>query len=174
VVARTTRSVVTVDGKRPFIIGNILAAGIYGSERTETGLPPMTKLFDGASTWTAAGVLESGGTVNWEEAMQFVEANYEGASAYAERNDMEFIPMVFPGFDDRANDYWGGDRYIPRSLERFEEMLALAEEHGTTDMIDVATWNDWPEGHQLEPGTWRGQDYGTAYPEAIEEFQQVS
>lgn len=168
------RSYLTVDDTEPFLIANILGAGVYGSEETDTGMPPMTKLFDGVSTWTASGVLDSGSAVDWASAMEFVEANYEGAVSYAERNGMEFIPMVFPGFDDRANHCWGRDRYIPRSLEKFDEMLALAEEYATTDMIDVATWNDWPEGHQIEPGTWRGNEYGAEYLESIQRFQSPS
>jgi hypothetical protein len=165
------RSHLSVDGTEPFIIGNILGAGIYGSEETETDMPPMTSLFDGLSTWTAAGVLESNSEVSWEETMNFVESNYEGGLNYAERNNMEFIPMVFPGFDDRANHCWGRDRYISRSLEKFTEMLNLAEGYETTGMIDIATWNDWPEGHQVEPGTWNGNEYGTDYLEVIKEFQ---
>jgi hypothetical protein len=168
------RSYLTVDDTEPFLIANILGAGVYGLEESDTGMPPMTKLFDGVSTWTASGVLDSGSAVDWASAMEFVEANYEGALSYAARNEMEFIPMVFPGFDDRANHCWGRDRYIPRSLEKFDEMLALAEEYATTDMIDVATWNDWPEGHQIEPGTWRGNEYGSEYLESIQRFQSPS
>jgi hypothetical protein len=34
------------------------------------------------------------------------------------------------------------------------------------------TWCDWAEGTQVEPGTFRGEDYGTDYVEQIAEAQR--
>jgi len=80
--------------------------------------------------------------------------------------------MVFLGFDDRGNQCWGGDRYIHRNVDRFGEMLTLADEYRTTNRIDIATWNDWAEGTHIEPGSFRGKDYETDYLEEIQAFQQ--
>jgi hypothetical protein len=81
-----------------------------------------------------------------------------------------FWPMVFPGFDDRHNEQWGQDRRIPRSTQYFRDLLQLAETYGD-GRINIYSFNEWTEGTQIEPGAFRGNDYGTDYLEIIEEFQ---
>jgi len=38
-------------------------------------------------------------------------------------------------------------------------------------MINIATWNDWGEGTQIEPGIHEGTDFGTEYLEKVVQFQ---
>lgn len=168
---RDVRSELTVDGINPFIIANIGSGGRYGSSDSDTNLPEMVKLFDGISTWTASGALEPGKEVSWDDAIGLARDNFAGAVDFVNQNGMEFIPMVFPGFDDRSNPCWGQNRHIPRNPTYFRKLLELADEHRTTNLVDIATWNDWPEGHQIEPGSFKGTDYGTEYLQVVKEFQ---
>ncbi|WP_162224674.1 glycoside hydrolase family 99-like domain-containing protein [Halorussus amylolyticus] len=165
------RSRLTVDGVEPFLVANMgPAATGYEDDEFRT----MATQWDGISTWTGPdlGDHDGGETYDWEEVITDLEAQYSATREFTTNNDMEFFPTVFPGFDDRANARWGDDRHIPRSTDRFEEILQMAAEYATTDMINVATWNDWAEGTQIEPGSFRGTDYGTVYLEIIKQFQQ--
>lgn len=79
--------------------------------------------------------------------------------------------MVFPGFDNRDNDRWGVDRYVPRDPSHLRQLIELAERYKTTDRINIATFNGWAEGHQIEPGSFRDEDYITEYLDVIRDSQ---
>jgi hypothetical protein len=167
------RSHLQVEGKDPFIIGGVSAGrGYWGFDESA----PLLKEFDATTTWTNTWALAEEeldtNQANWSNLMPYIEANFKGHRKFTETHDMEFIPMVFPGFDDRLNTCWGQDRYIPRSQEQFKDLLELADEYRTTNMIDIATWNDWTEGTQIEPGSFRDTDYGTEYLKIVQEFQK--
>lgn len=161
-----------VDGTDPFIIGGVTGDATDGFENSKPQIPRFLKELDGTTTWVAGSAWGEDNQATWEEVISYVEENFEGHRSFVEQHDMEFIPMVFPGFDDRMNACWGQDRLTPRSQNDFADLLEVADEYRTTDMIDIATWNDWTEGSQIEPGSFRGTDYGTAYLEVVEEFQQ--
>jgi hypothetical protein len=165
------RSHLRVEGTDPFIIGGVVGAAGYHGFPNDRIVDFLSEL-DGTSTWVASGAWGSDDRATWAEMKPWVERDFEGHRTFCENHDMEFVPMVFPGFDDRPNTCWGQDRYTPRSTDGFEALLELADEYRTADMIDVATWNDWTEGSQIEPGSFRETDYGTAYLELVEEFQQ--
>jgi hypothetical protein len=124
--------------------------------------------FDGFTNWV--GKVKPDKTISNEESLEYMEENYRGIAEYAD-DDQVFWPMVIPGFDDRHNEAWGRDRQIPRSTEYFQEMLALAEEYGD-GRINIYSWNEWAEGSQIEPGSFRDENYGTEYLEVVEQFQQ--
>jgi len=48
----------------------------------------------------------------------------------------------------------------------------MANEYRTSKRVNVFTWNDFTEGTAIEPGTWRGNDYGTEYVEHVQELQK--
>lgn len=161
------RSHLRVDGKDPFLVADSARIGVPGGWAWTEEL--FTE-FDGLTTWI--GNLESGETISWEDQHSLIEKNFRGCREFAREHDMEFIPTIFPGFDDRGNTSWGQDRHIPRSQEDYKEILETADKYRTTDRINIATWNDWAEGTQIEPGSFRGADYGTDFVEIIEEFQR--
>lgn len=162
------RSQLTVDGTDPYLIGDFHdnAIGGYSEEATE-----LNRQFDAATNWT--GLTNPGETVPWEDAFEHMRRNYEAIRSFTEEHDMNFAPMVLSGYDDRGNECWGGGKHVPRAPEHLASLLELADEYRTTDWINLATFNGWPEGHQVEPGRFDGTDYGTAYLEAIEEFQKT-
>lgn len=159
------------DGPQPFIV---TTSGDYGRwERQEPAEPDETTrsymhAFDGYTTWFPH--LRSGEQTEWETALEETEAEFDGLRTVAEEQSQAVIPTVYPGFDDRGNACWGEERYLPRSVERFEELFALADEYRTHDRVNVATWNDWNEGTMIEPGAHDEQAFGTSYLDVIREY----
>jgi hypothetical protein len=159
------RSELTIDGTEPYLLGEVRRALSTNRDHFAS----LDSEFDGLTNWTALP-----GGVDWatqSEALDLLDRNLAAMAEFATDHDQDVAPMVSPGFDDRPNTCWGGDRYIPRSVSYFEHQLAIAEEHRTVDRLCIATWNDWTEGHQIEPGTFQGEDYGTDYVEAVRSVQ---
>lgn len=156
------------DGPEPFLV---TTSGDYGRWLDRDDADPdgrtneYMQAFDGYTTWFPH--LESGGVTNWADALAATEAEFSALGALADTEGKAVIPTVYPGFDDRGNDCWGEDRYLPRRVDRFRDLLELADEYRTHDRINVASWNDWNEGHMIEPGAHEGTEYGTTYLEVI-------
>lgn len=160
------RSELTINGKNPFLIGEFRNTGIGGVPEK---YQELFSQFDAASSWT--GVLEAGETISQETSYKQTRRNFEGLRSLAEKNDMEFVLTVYPGFDDRHNKCWGEDRHVPRSPEFMSKLLNLADSYRTIDKINISTFNGWGE-NPIEPGTFRGTNYGTDYLEVVKRFQQ--
>lgn len=165
------RTRLAVNGKDPYLVGGMASAGM-GSAYQVPRIRDLAIQFDAVRNWTARINQHRGETYGWEQVLSDVEANFRGTQEFTDANGMDFIPTVFPGFDDRGNTCWGGDRLIPRSPHRFNQMLELAEEYASTDRVNIYSWNEWFEGSQIEPGTHRGNRYGTSYLEVVKDFQQ--
>ena len=172
------RSRLTLDGTEPFMVAGM---GAQGHRYVEEGdyyrhHKELALGFDAVMNLVAAPVFlnDPDGQVGLEETREWLDQNYRGHSAFADENDMEFFPRVIPGFDTRANTCWGNDERIPRDLEFFETNLQMAKEYGTSERLNVFTWNDFTEGTAIEPGTWRGNDYGTAYLERVRKLQRAN
>ncbi len=70
---------------------------------------------------------------------------------------------VWPGFDDRENTSWGGNRLMSRSkglvydstwtyILNYDKPLPL-------EWVVIETWNDWNEGTEIEPSMEDGYKY---------------
>lgn len=172
------RETLTIDGTEPFIVGNIGGVG----HRYATGgqlpddLLDMIRSFDGIHNgYVSLNEREDEDNVEYfrETTKEFIK----NTSEFADEFNLEFIPNVHTGFDTRENHCWPMQRYFGRSPEMFEEFLDLAIEHRTTELVHIWSWNEWAEGHMIEPGTWQGEDfeevdYGTTYLEILEEKKQ--
>lgn len=160
------RERLTRGGTEPYLVSDI-------NDVPPNGLPPRqgrwNRQFDGVSTWFSHF---KDGRTPWDWFLEQTEEEFRLLREFADRNEIDFLPMAFPGFDDRTNDCWGEQRHLPRNVDRFADVLALADRYRTRDRINLATFNGWPEGHQVEPGRFDGADYGTTYLEAIETFQK--
>ncbi|NEU58611.1 hypothetical protein [Halorussus sp. MSC15.2] len=157
------RNELTVDGNEPFLVGGI---GSWAFEGFPNAIEQFGRQFDAITSWVGN---PKAGYNPWERHRKKVGEIFRRSFWYAIENDLEFVPMVFPGFDDRPNDCWGDGRHVPRSPKHLAELFNLAKKYRTVDRTYVATWNGWPEGHQIEPGTFSGQDYGTAYLDVVKE-----
>jgi hypothetical protein len=163
------RNLLTVDGKEPFITGTFGGWGLsnYSNEDARS----LASQMDAVRNQKIV-TLHDDMRGEWDSTLQLAEDSYSGHQEFAKENGLDFVPLTGPGFDDRANTCWGPNRLVPRSQSGFRKLLALADEYSTTDMIDIATWNDWTEGTQIEPGSYRGNNYGNGYLELIKDFQQ--
>lgn len=67
---------------------------------------------------------------------------------------------VWPGFDDRKNTSWGGNRLISRSGGAIYDStwMYVHKYHGEIPMkyVMIETWNDWNEGTEIEPSQQNG------------------
>ncbi|NEU58789.1 hypothetical protein [Halorussus sp. MSC15.2] len=157
------RSELTVDGNEPFLVGDIGGRSVGGFS---DAIKRLGQQFDAITSWVGS---PDPGFNPWDRHRAKVEKTFRRSFWFAIANDIEFVPMVFPGFDDRSNSCWGGETHVPRSPQHLAELFNLAKKYRTVDRTYVATWNGWPEGHQIEPGTFSGQDYGTAYLDVVKE-----
>lgn len=164
--AEYLRSGLTVDGTEPFLVSSITDVpdtGLSGDEAV------WNRQFDAVTTWFPNP--RSDGKSEWEWYVGRAEGDFRVLRDFAESHGMDFIPTVFPGRDERNNTCWGTNPYVPRDPSHLEQMLELANQYKTVDRINIATYNDWVEGHQIEPGTFNGQQYGTAYLDILKKFQ---
>lgn len=162
------RGHLTVDGTEPFIVGgtNWWGESGYPSERKKE----LSRQFDGVTTWVAGAAQGDDGYASQEEALAWMEENFQGHRDFVDRHDMEFIPMTFPGFDERGENC-GPGRVTPRSPGFFKEIFKLADKYRTTKMVNIAVYNHWKEATHIEPGTFRDNEYGTAYLEVVQDIQ---
>lgn len=171
---RYLREQFSVDAE-PYLVGMAMNLHTIGPNVPEEIRTAMTH-YDALTHWFGIDAvrhergLDPGEPTRWSDVKDYHETYYPVAREFVDNHDMEFIPTVFFGFDDRSNDCWGADRYLPRDPSHLQEMLELADEYRTSDRINVATFNDWPEAHAIEPGITRGEAHGTEYLELIEEF----
>lgn len=168
------RSELTVDGNDPYLIGGFSNFGeIYYEEGSQSWMEEelnLVRSLDAVSNWIEPLPPEESSI---EKDNDIVNSNYIGYEKLAEEEDLDFIPLAYPGYDDRDNNCWVDEqRYLPRGNEYFEDRLRIADEHRTIDRIDTASFNDWGEGHQIEPGEHRGEEYGTEFLEVVREFAQ--
>lgn len=153
------RDRLSVNGRDPYLIAHEPAPALN---------PDFANAFDGYTTWF--GPLTRLGQPSWGEFINAKEKIARRVSQFARSNGKDYLPMAVPGFDDRANTCWGGDRYVPRSSAHLADMFELADRFRTRKRINIATFNGWPEGHQIEPGRINGQRYGTEYLEKVKRY----
>lgn len=162
------RSELTLEGTDPFLIGEFRNNGLNGGVNEK--YQDYFAQFDAGSTWT--GILRPGETVAWDTSFESTRKNFEAIRAFTDEHDMEFVPTVYPGFNDTHNSCWGGDRHTPRSPDHLAQLLKLADQYRTLDKVNIASWNGWSEGHQIEPGMFQRSEYGTDYLNVVREFQK--
>lgn len=165
--ADVVRKEARTDRGDPYILFGIGAAGAYLNHEELAPLRELAKQFDALRTWF------HGTRGGWDAVIERAKEDFEGCQRFTEKHDMEFIPIARPGYDERwdTGEYRTTDRYLPRDSDRFRQLLKLADQYRTTDRVFVC-YNDWIEGHTIEPGTFTGTDFGTEYLEVVREFQQ--
>jgi hypothetical protein len=165
------RESLTVDDTDPYLVtdtpdGHV---GPGGSKFRD-----LFRHYDAVTNWMGVNELERQGNLEWNAVLGYTDQNMAATRTWALEQEIGYIPAAFPGFDDRGNSCWGHDRHLPRDPERFSQMLDLAAEYRTDppNRITVGSWSGWPEGHSVEPGSFRGEDYGTNYVERIRTLQE--
>ena len=112
--------------------------------------------FDGFYTYFASDGFVYGSTpANWKE-----------MAAFAQKNDLIFIPCAGPGYlDTRIRPWNAGNTEDRKGGEYYRYMLNSAiDVH--PEFIGVTSFNEWHEGTQIEPaipyriGDYHYEDYG--------------
>lgn len=151
----------------PYILFGIGAAGPHLDHDELEPLRELAKQFDALRTWF------HGTQGGWDDVIERATEDFEACKSFAEKHDMEFIPVARPGYDERwdTGDYRTTERYLQRDPDRFRQLLQLADKYRTTNRAFVP-FNDWIEGHTIEPGTFTGTEFGTEYLNIVKEFQK--
>jgi hypothetical protein len=165
------REALTVDGTDPYLVTDT-PDGHVGPGPAK--FRNLFQHYDAVTNWMGVNELERQGTLEWNAALEYTDRNMAATREWALEQDIGYIPTAFPGFDDRGNTCWGHDRYLSRDPERFAQVLDLAAEYRTDppNRITVGSWSGWPEGHIVEPGSFRGEDYWTTYVEQIQSLHE--
>lgn len=155
----------TVDGTKPYLVSEITDVPNQGLQGDSAVLHSQ---FDAMTTWFPNP--QNDDKTEWDWLVKRAEGDFKVLRDFVDENDMDLIPTAFSGFDARFNDCWDVSRYTPRAPSHLGQMLRLADKYKTIGRINVATWNDWVEGHHIEPGRFAGTEYGTSYLEEIPAF----
>jgi hypothetical protein len=98
--------------------------------------------------------------------------------------DIPYFPSVSPGWDATPRGVMHGSRWVKRypwwpvvvggSPELFQDFLTEAIRFSRKSSEDaltfIASWNEWSEGHYLEPD----ERYGTGWLEAVREARRLA
>ena len=124
-----------------------------------------------------------------------VVAKYREYKKIAEQNNIDFIPGIMPGFNDRGVRLARNHYVIPRQFGPGEpegslfiksiERLALPFLDPDINMVLITSWNEWNEGTQIEPtilspptnsdSSESGEDYtqGYFYSGYVEKYLEI-
>ncbi len=165
----------TVNGTKPFLVADIgtLPGGLQEGWNPPDEYMKAIMKCQGVSHWFHPTLNEEK-RVDPDKYLENTEEMMQAHNVFALTRNMEYIPVVYPGFDDRANKCWGGDRYVKRSPDLLENTMKLAKKYGTAGFSYLATWNDWAEGTMIEPGTYQNEEFGTDYLKVIRKIQEQS
>lgn len=85
----------------------------------------------------------------------------------ARENDFAYVPTVSGGFDDYAWNRTVGTMYdgeqVSRAVENYKNNLLPKDSGLATPMLNLATWNEWGEGHYFGPS----KGFGFSYLDAV-------
>lgn len=170
------RSGLSIDDTPAYLVANIPKFGVYGFGDELTAL--LTE-FDAVTNTPIVPINpQENPTPSWEDVFAQWIANMEGIYEFANNHGLDYIPAASPGFDERGKrpDPPEGcppvkRRRVPRSPNHLRQLLAVSQEVRSSSHIQIATWNNFLEGTAIEPGTFWGTNYGTAYLDVVADFQ---
>ena len=84
---------------------------------------------------------------------------------------------VWPGFDDRKNTSWGGNRLIDRdegtTYEATWNYVLNYRGKLPLNWVVIETWNDWNEGTEIEPSLEDGYKYLLSTIKKVNSFKEI-
>lgn len=85
----------------------------------------------------------------------------------ARENDMGYVPTISGGFDDYTWARSVGHRYdgeqVRRAVEYYKNNMLSKDSGLAKPMLNLATWNEWGEGHYFGPS----KGYGFSFLDAV-------
>lgn len=150
--------------------GALLVWNTFGEgENTEDYVDAFYPWVQPGGSWDADGL-------NWGKG--YLDYFYRTANEF-ENSSQKFIGGgVWPGFDDRNNTSWGGNRLISRQDGTvYDSTWSFVREYSdslTMEYVMIETWNDWNEGTEIEPSEEYGYKYIVRTEENIAKLTQES
>ncbi|CAL1575924.1 unnamed protein product [Knipowitschia caucasica] len=100
----------------------------------------LTAGFDGFYTYFATNGFSYGSTLK----------NWDGLRAFAEDNNLLFIPSVGPGYIDTSVRPWNFQNTRNRINGKYYETALSAALEARPDFMSITSFNEWHEGTQIE------------------------
>lgn len=134
---------------KPYLIWNTFGEG----EEVESYVDSFYPWVQPGGDWDKQGL-------NWGE--NYLNYFYEEVNKF--KTKYNFVTGgVWPGFDDRKNTSWGGNRLISRQEGKvYDDTWEYIHNYqGNLPMkyVVLETWNDWNEGTEIEPSVEHGYQY---------------
>lgn len=128
------------------------------------------KFFDGWTSWAATWYVPVEEPLNENFPVVF-EEGYKFWMEVAEIYDKVLMPSIIPGFVELRDPSWLEFAVnLPRNTEMFSKELEVALKYATQiegkKIIKIDTWNDFGEGHAIEPTI----EEGYAFLEALKDI----
>lgn len=155
------------DGTAPYLVGKV---AVGGWNRTELSAA-YRRFAGGFDAVFDAPWIPGGEVVTWRDAMAVNAEKIRSQWRLADELGVALEPVVFPGWDPRADECEETLAAVPRAPVHLAELLQFAGVVTTTGRITLDSFNGWRDGTQIEPGRLRGESYDTAYLEAVSSFQ---
>jgi len=112
--------------------------------------------FDGFYTYFASDGFAYGSTTS----------NWKDMSAFAQSNNLIYIPSVGPGYIDTRIRPWNEKNTKDREGGKYYEKMYASAINSKSDIISITSFNEWHEGTQIEPsvaktdGDYTYEDFG--------------
>ncbi len=149
--AKSFRSVIdsVFPVNKPYLIWNTFGEGEIVEEYVDAFYP-----------WVQPGGAWDENGLNWGD--EYLKYFYSRVNEFDKEYD--FVSGgVWPGFDDRKNTSWGGNRLISRQDTKvYNNTWNYVHDYkGRLPMkyVVIETWNDWNEGTEIEPSVENGYQY---------------
>jgi len=123
---------------------------------------PFDGIVNWGNLWHNVGAIE----IEYDHYADKYAEYWEKWYSLAKKRGLQFIPLIYPGFDDKPYaDYYGRAHHcIGRNPEKFCQLLYIAKKYTTSlKTIILFTWNDFHEGTSIEPT----REYGFTYLDII-------
>lgn len=154
-------------GVDPYIVADVVWWN--PANQVAWGWEPAAASFDAITGYSLYDYGQPGVMVRFtEEAGATAEVHRDLAGSF----DLDFVPNVMPGFDDRR--LRGVDRSViaRRGGATFEEQWRTATDLADDEhpMVLVTSFNEWHEGTEIEPS----QEHGDSYLQLLSRLQNDS
>lgn len=157
------RAVCEAQGFSVYLVGDEVFWGKPDRERIAA--------LDAVTSYNMHGPLQFSGASDWTEFIDESGVVFSQNRVIADKEGVDFIPGILPGFDARGLGPNNPHYVIPRVLKPGADSVSflkaqgeLAKDHLDPELraVAVTSFNEWHEGTQIEPSRKSGKAAGAA------------